>query len=381
MEALPDSLIVLGAHARLQKSADVTYPYRQDSNFWYLTGINEPDIILVVDTKSGKSTLLLPVQNDYQKEWDGAVDAKELIRCSGVDAVDSIEELELILKHAKAHSLQICTLAPSPELVEPYGFYSNPSRRKLYEKIITIEQKPKDIRIELARLRQVKDALEIDAIQEAIAITHNTLNEIKESLRMYKTETDIERAITVGFYKHGGDGHAYEPIIAGGKNASIIHYNKNAAKLPTNGLLLLDVGASFNGYAADISRTWAMGKTSERQKDVFKHVQSLQQKAFQKLKAGVNLREYQKEMEQEAQKVMSKLGVTLDKYPHGFSHFLGLDVHDAGDYEQELPEHALITVEPGIYLPKEGIGVRIEDDVLITKTGIQVLSEDIPRDL
>jgi Xaa-Pro aminopeptidase len=143
----------------------------------------------------------------------------------------------------------------------------------------------------------------------------------------------------------------------------------------------LDVGAEYLGYSADISRTWSVGNATKRQVDVYQAVLELQDKAFNMLKPGVYVREYQELMEKEAISVVAKLGASFvgDKFPHGFSHFLGIDVHDAGDYEQPLQENSVITVEPGIYLPIEGIGVRIEDDVRITKNGIEILSKNIPR--
>jgi Xaa-Pro aminopeptidase len=146
---------------------------------------------------------------------------------------------------------------------------------------------------------------------------------------------------------------------------------------------LLDVGAKKYGYSADISRTWIYGKPSDRQRAIYDAVLQLQDKAFSMLKPGVLLREYQQEMEKAASKLMKKLhsDTENEKYPHGFSHFLGIDVHDAGDYESPLVEGMVLTVEPGLYLYDERIGVRIEDNVIVTKNGIKNLSEHIPRDL
>lgn len=380
-EALPNSLVVVAAHAQLQLSSDIPYPFRQDSSFWYLCGINEPDLVLVVDTKTGKSCLLLPEQNDYQKEWDGKLNERELKKRSGVESVAGLSELQGLLRQAKKQSQQICHLAPLPEKVEPYGFYSNPARRLLLEQIQEIEAKPKDVRRELARLRQIKSDEELEAITQAIKITADTLRLAKEGLNNFKTENELNNFITAQFYSSGAEGHGYEPIIASGANAATIHYKGNAAPIKNNTLLLLDVGAKVSGYSADISRTWVVGKASDRQKVVFDAVVWLQQQAFSALKPGVKIREYQQMMEELTAKELKKLGVVAGKYPHGFSHFLGLDVHDAGDYEQPLQAGSVLTVEPGIYLPDEKIGVRIEDNVLITKNGIENLSADIPVEL
>lgn len=381
MESLPNSLIVVAGHVGLQMSADTSYPFRQDSNFWYLAGINEPGLVLVIDTKKGETTLLIPEQNDYQKEWDGENKFAEFKTNSGVHNICERSDLSQILKGGKKRGLQICYNAPAPEVVEPYGFYSNPARRLVELEIKLVISEPKDVRIEIARLRQIKQLIEIEALQRAVDITGDTLAEVKQKLSQFKTEKELERAISSGFFTYGGDGHGYEPIVASGKNACVLHYNKNTDILHKNALTLLDVGALSDGYSADISRVWAIGTHTDKQKAVFEAVCALQDKAFSVLGPGVKLREYQKEMETYAFKALKKFGVKTDIYPHGFSHFLGLDVHDAGDYDAPLTPGSVITVEPGIYLSSEGIGVRIEDNILITEKGIKNLSIGIPRSL
>ena len=380
-QAVPGMLIVIPAHCSVQQSADMAYPFRQDSNFWYLTGLNEPDMLVVINTKTCMSYLLVPEQNDYQKEWDGVRDVAELKEISGVDEVLARSDLAKMVRDARARSLKIGYVEPLAERVEPYGFYSNPARRLLEKEIKKIEPKPVDVRIELARLRQIKQPVEISAIQQAIDCTEKSLKNVKTRLQDYTNEKEIERAITVEFFKNGSDGHAYEPIIASGRNASIIHYNNNNRAVEKDNLLLLDVGATVHGYAADISRTWVIGKPNDRHKAVYDAVVQLQQDAYSLLKTGVIIREYQKNMEEKAAQALRKLAIKPGVYPHGFSHFLGLDVHDAGDYEAPIPAGTVLTVEPGIYIPEEGIGVRIEDNVLVTETGIRILSEKIPQEL
>ncbi len=381
-EALLDSLILIPAHSLLQSSADTPFPFRQDSNFWYLTGLDEPNLVLSIDTNSGRTNIFLPEQNDYQKLWDGELKATEYQNISGITEFLQRSDLRKQLVKAKKQGLQICYLAPLPELVEPYGFYSNPARRTLETEIKLIEPKPKDIRLELARLRQIKQPIEIEALQKAIDITTITLKDVKTRLADFKTEKEIERALSAGFFNNGADGHGYEPIVASGKNATTIHYMRNNDSVDNKSMILLDVGACVGYYSADISRTWSIVKPSPRQLEVFEAVEELQNRAYSLLKPGVLIKEYQKTMEEEAAKTMKNLGVTKkQQYPHGFSHFLGLDVHDAGDYDAPLKENSVMTVEPGIYLPEEGIGVRIEDDVFITKTGIKILSKNIPTSL
>lgn len=378
---LKNHLLVIPAHSSMQYSADVPYPFRQDSNFWYLTGINEPDLVLLIDTSNGDERLLLPAQNDYQKEWDGENETLTFKKVSGIQQYDSLESLKTHLKSAQKRHVTIGYLAPLPEIVQPYGFYANPSRRRILQTIQEVEPEPTDVRGTIARLRQIKQPQEITAIQKAIDITAEALADVKARLSIFKTEKEIERALTIGFYGSEGDGHAFEPIIASGKNAATIHYKKNDAALEGHSLLLLDVGARFSGYAADISRVWAVGSPSDRQLEVYETLADIQQKALTMLKPGITVREFQKKVEDYAHKKQAAIGIHHDDYPHGVSHFLGFDVHDAGDYELPLSDGMVVTVEPGIYLPDEGIGVRIEDDVLITKSGTTVLSKAIPKSL
>lgn len=378
-EKLPGSLIVLAAHTRVQQSADMAYPFRQDSNFWYFTGLREPDIWLVLDSEKNESRLLFDEQSSYAIEWEGERDTAHYTRCSGIESFGLKTELPTILKRAISKHKRICYLEPAAERLEPYGFMTNPARRLLAEMLKKYVPDLHDIRLDIAQLRQLKRPEELSSIQRAIDVTALALENARKSMASFQNEKDIERFISSEFYKNGADGHAYEPIIAGGVNAATIHYQSNNAQLDKERLLLLDVGASCDGYAADISRTWAMVKPTKRQEEIYDAVAELQQIAFTKLKPGVLLREYQHEMEEEAAKMRKKLGKDESPFPHGFSHFLGLDVHDAGDYAAPLQPDMVLTVEPGFYFADESIGVRIEDNVRITKTGIEVLSKQIPR--
>lgn len=386
-ESLPNTLIVIAANSLLQSSVDLAFPFKQDSNFWYLCGMSEPDYLLVMDTDEGSSTILTPELNEYQLEWDWQISTEIIKQQSGIENFGTIDSIDEILKAAKSRGLEIAVVGAPPERVEPYGFYSNPARRNLIDKITSIldckTEVIKDVRLEIARLRQVKQACEIKAIQKAIDITGNSMQEVKRNLKSFSNEKHVERFLSAEFYRNGSDGHGFEPIIASGKNASIIHSNRNIGNIHKNDLILLDVGAELDNYTADISRTWALGKPSKRQKELYNAVLEIQEIGFSMLKPGVYLKNFQKELELKTRKILKKLNCSTadDPFPHGFSHFLGIDVHDAGDYELPLAENMVITIEPGIYLSDEGIGIRIEDNVRITKTGIVVMSNAIPRDL
>lgn len=381
--ALPNHLLVFCTHSLVQSSADLAFPFRQDSSFWYLTGLAIPDVWLVLDTATNQTTLLLPELNEYQKQWEGEFDERRITEVSGISNFSSKDSIGTFLRTAEKEGKTVGYLEPLTERVEPYGFYANPARRLLKIEITKHVKDPKDARLPLARLRQIKQPLEIEAIQQAIDVTTQTLDEVHSRLEAFSSEKELERAITAGFYTYGSDGHAYEPIVASGQNASIIHYNKNCDKIAKNQLILLDVGAQVDGYAADISRTWSVQHPTNRQQELFEATLELQNTAMNMLKPGVLLRDYQEDMEKHTLKMMKQLKCANpnDKYPHGFSHFLGLDVHDAGDYDAPLQPGSVLTVEPGIYLAEEAIGIRIEDNVLITEAGIKNLSEKIPRRL
>ncbi len=380
---LPGHLIILTAHSLVQSAADLAFPFRQDGSFWYFSGLDEPDLILTIDSDSGESAVYLPSQNDYQKEWDGAHNKNDMQMTSGVDEIRFKSDLNRILNKAMKQGKKIGYLPPLPDRVEPYGFYANPARKHLEASLLDAgisKDDLVDVRKQVARLRQVKQPEELQAIKEAINITGKALSEIKSQLNSFNNEKDIERALSAAYYSRGADGHAFQPIIANAKNAATIHYEKNNAKLQ-EGLILLDVGAQYAGYASDISRTWSIGAPSERQQELWSACLEIQEYAIALLGPGVTIREYQKKTEAFAEKQFKKLKCSMASkpFPHGFSHFMGIDVHDAGLYDEPLVPGSVITVEPGIYLPDEGIGMRVEDNVLITENGVEILSKNIPK--
>ncbi|HMT18590.1 MAG TPA: Xaa-Pro aminopeptidase [Candidatus Saccharibacteria bacterium] len=376
---LPDSIVFIPAHVRLQQSADMAYPFRQDNNFLYLTGLHEPDLWMMLDCDKNEATLLFDEQSDYAKEWEGERDTTDISRRSGIKRFGSKAELGSLVKRALKQKKTICYLEPAPERLEPYGFITNPARRFLTERLKMHATELQDIRLDIARLRQIKQPVELESIQRAIDITATGLRNTRESLKTFQNEKDIERFLSAEFYMNGAEGHAYEPIIAGGINAATIHYQSNDAQIDHKSLLLLDVGARYDGYAADISRTWAFREPTKRQTEIFKAVEELQEIAFSKLKPGVKLRDYQSEMEKVAADIRKKLGKDVSPFPHGFSHFLGLDVHDAGDYASPLEPNMVLTVEPGFYFADEHIGIRLEDNIRITDSGIENMSKQIPK--
>lgn len=383
--------IVITANGLLQRSGDTTYPFQQDANFWYLTGIEEPDAVLVMD--KGKEYLIVPFREGSRAAFDGAISTEILARRSGIETIlgtkEGWKQLGVRLQKVK----HVATIAAPPAFIDAYGMYTNPARRTLLRRMKEHNAQIEllDIAEHLVRLRMVKQPLELQAIQGAIDITAATLREITRpnKLANYAHEYEIEAELTRGFRKRGSRGHAFDPIIASGSNATTIHYLENSAALASDELIVMDVGAEYEQYAADITRTVSQAAPSRRQEQVLEAVLEVQQYAFSLLRPGVILKAYEEDIEHFMGEKLRELGLikTIESenvrkyYPHAASHHLGLNVHDVSDYTRPLEANMVITVEPGIYIPEEAIGVRIEDDVRITETGIEILTADLPSRL
>jgi Xaa-Pro aminopeptidase len=386
-----DAPIVLTSNGLLQRNGDNTFPFRQDSSFWYLTGIEEPDIVLVMD--KGKEYLVVPSRDLGRAAFDGSINDDDLRRRSGIATIlnetDGWEQLVSQFKRAK----RLATLAAAPRYIKQYGLYTNPARARLISLIKKHEPDIEilDLREHLAHMRMIKQPEELTAIQKAIDITVDGFKATtaKPALGKYGYEFEIEADLSRAFRRGGASGHAFSPIVASGLRACTLHNVSNEGKLASGELVVLDIGAEYNHYAADITRTIAFGPASKRQQAVHQAVVETQDYALGLLKPGAILRDYEKQVEDFIGKQMRRLGlikrVEHDAvrrfYPHATTHFMGLDVHDTGDYSQPLQAGMVLTCEPGIYIPEESIGIRIEDDVLITKTGNKVLTKRLPRTL
>lgn len=381
--------IVITAAGLLQQGGDSTYPFHQDANFWYLTGIDMPDLVLVID--KDKEYLIRPPRSEVSNTFDGVFEAASLSKNSGIaevlDEKLGWKRLNSRIKKVK----HVATLAPLATYVDVFGFYTNPARATLMARIKETNPnvEPLDLRQHLSIMRMVKQPVELTAIRRAVDNSVQTFKDARKSLHKQEYEYELEAILSYGFRRRGSDGHAYAPIVAAGKNACTLHYEANNQKISDNDLVLIDAGAQVNRYAADISRTYSKGSPNKRQRNIYDAVIEVQDYAFSQLKPGISIRENEKLVEQFMGEKLRSLGliknVERDEirkfFPHATSHFLGLDVHDSGDYGRLLEPGVVLTVEPGIYVPDEAIGVRIEDDVVITKDGIDILSKKLSRDL
>ncbi len=386
--------IIITAHGSLQRGSDEAYPFQQDTNFWYLTGINDPDIILVMD--KGRDYLIVPTISDVQQIFDGGVDPDELTRISGITTIFQTKEGWKQLESRVKRVQHVATLAPPAAYIDVWGMYTNPARAALAKRLKGINEDLEllDLRSHLARMRMVKQEPELEALRKAIDITIDTLKDVTKpnKLSKYAFEYELEADITQGFRKRGAGGlagHAFTPIVASGKRACTMHNVQNDGPLSSDELIVLDVGADYGQYSADISRTVISGEPTRRQRAVHEAVLAVQEYGFSLLKPGVLMQEFEEQIVAYMGEKLRELGLikTINEesvrayFPHATSHFLGLNTHDAGDYQRPLEPGVVITVEPGIYIPEEGIGIRIEDDVLITQDGIEILTDRLPRRL
>jgi Xaa-Pro aminopeptidase len=284
----------------------------------------------------------------------------------------------------------VATLAAAPPYIKELGMYTNPARAELIKQLKEANETIEllDLRPQLALMRVIKQPTELAALQEAIDITIKGLKYVQK--HQYAHEYEIEAALTNNFRKAGAQGHGFTPIVSAGAHACVLHQEENNGSVGARDLLTLDVGAEVDHYTADITRTYSQSKNpTKRQKAVHAAVLAVQDYAFTLIKPGAFIKENEQLVEHYMGEKLRELGLikTIDKesvrtyFPHATSHFLGLDAHDTGDYSRPLEPGMVLTVEPGIYIPKEGIGVRIEDDVLVTPKGNKILSARLPRDI
>jgi Xaa-Pro aminopeptidase len=382
--AVRKDVIVVASNHSMQRSNDASYIFEQEANFWYLTGIAAADWWLVIEKK--RSILVAPDVDEIHRIFDGSLSNSEALEQSGVDQVLSHLEGERLLIELKDKNATISTIGEDPHK-KHYDFGLNSGPVDMLAKLQQLFGTVDDCRKLLSKLRAVKQPQEITLIRNAIALTIDAFKQVKNNFRQYAFEYEIEADFTHYFRSHGATGHAYDPIVATGKNACTLHYIKNQTALADGEVVLLDVGVRLSGYAADITRTYAYGYVSERYKSVHLAVENAHKEIIALLKPGLSVKEYFDKVDVIMVTAIGNLGLLKEKsdyrryFPHSISHGLGIDVHDSlGGPEVFLPGMVL-TVEPGIYIPEEGVGVRIEDDILITEDGHENLSSDLPTSL
>jgi len=401
LQRLGNGVAIVPTAPERVRNRDTHHPYRFDSYFWYLTGFPEPEAVLVlVGGEQPQSLLFCRGKNEEREIWDGFRYGPEAAReAFGVDAAYPIEELDTRLPEL---------LADRTRLWHSIGHDSEWDAR-IAAALNTVRGQSRagkrapaeirDLRAELDQLRLVKDAHELDCMQRAADIASAGHARAMAACHPGMAEYELEAELTYEFRRRGASAHAYPPIVAGGANACILHYVENDKLLADGTLVLIDAGCEVEGYASDITRTFPVGgRFSGPQKDAYEIVLATQAAAIAAIRPGAHFMTPHEAAVRVLTQGMVDLGLLkgdLDTliegkaysrfYMHRTGHWLGLDVHDAGEYKEGdnwmlLQPGMTLTVEPGLYIrPGEGvpehlhgIGIRIEDDVAVTATGCHV---------
>ncbi|MGH1017618.1 aminopeptidase P family protein [Bacillus mycoides] len=390
VNTLPDeSITILFAGQAPHMSADAHYKFVPNRNFYYLTGIDEPNVIFMLKKfgNSVEETLFIEKSDPVMEKWDGKTVSKEdAEQISGIKKVVYIESLEKTM----ANTLFTENVKHLYLDLERREWKGTETKTLAFAKYVR-EQYPHvligNVYPHICELRVFKTEEEIEIIKEAIAVTkegiYNVLKHAKADVMEYELEAHFDFTLKSSGIKH----HAFNTILASGKNATVLHYEDNDAQIQNGDLVLLDLGAQKDYYNADISYTFpASGTFSSRQKQIYNIVLKALKETTELIKPGLKftaLNEHTKKVLAEECKAIGLIqeDEELSKYYyHGVSHFLGLDTHDVGTYKDRvLEEGMVITIEPGLYIEEESIGIRIEDDILITKDGYENLSKDIIR--
>jgi Xaa-Pro aminopeptidase len=350
----------------------------QESNFYYLTGWRQPGAILLLTPEPGSQpfeVLFLPRRDPEREKWTGRKMGPEDSQVSAVTGFHNVlptTRFEATLRQQLEHYSAIYT-AGEPAV----------SRLRALAPVRDVQDATRAI----ARLRMHKSAAELALIQNAIDITLDAHRAAWKRAAPGLYEYQVASAMTSIYADRGCERSAYAPIVGAGPDSTILHYSQNSGRMNRGELLLMDVGAECSGYAADITRTIPVGaRFSQRQREIYEIVLGAQNAVIAAIKPGMYLsKPYPNNLTKIAFDYINthgkdSHGKPLGKYfTHGVSHHVGLDVHDATDFSEPLAEGEVITVEPGIYLPEENIGIRIEDMVVVTKDGARLLSGALPR--
>jgi len=391
------SIAIVNANDEMPRSGDQTFGYRQNSDLFYLTGLDQEKCILVLcpghPLENLREVLFTVKTNDLMVTWNGYKYTHEDVRkISGIKTVKWTEDFDFTLKEMMS---QVQTVYLNQN--EYIKFFTDVPYRDLRFAEKMRHEFPVHSFERLAplitSLRTAKQPQEIEQIRKACKITGDGFKRVLRYVKPGVTEYEVEAEFTHEFIRQGCNGHAYNPIIASGKNACILHYVNNDLICNDGDLLLMDVGAEYGLYCADMTRTIPVnGKFTPRQRQVYEAVLRLLNAGTAMLTPGNTNDNWHKAICNLMEKELVGLGLITQEdirnqdpgnpaffryYMHGSGHFLGLDVHDVGSKQQPFEYGAVMTCEPGIYIPEEGIGIRLENDVMVADEPVNLMA-DIP---
>jgi Xaa-Pro aminopeptidase len=393
------------------RSNDTQFPFRQDSDFWYLTGFDHPDAIAVFRTTDDPEfTLFVQPRDRAAETWNGVrpgiEGAKDIF---GADAAYSIDELDQHLPRLLEGAKRVFhTLGRDAEFDRKLMAHQESFRNRSKQGFEPASEFI-DLRSILHEMRLIKDAGEIEVMRRAADISREAHLEAAKLAQDGRMEYELEAAIGHVFRRRGGSGPAYTSIVAGGANATILHYVRNDQPLRSGELVLIDAGVELEGYASDVTRSYPVGGRFEGEgRAIYEVVLAAQEACIAAVRPDTTLPDLHQIALRDLTEGLVSLGILsgevdglLEKeayrpyYMHGTSHWLGLDVHDCGAYtlskqQRKLEPGMVFTIEPGLYIPADdpdaperfrGIGVRIEDDVAVTEDGVEDLTAAIPKEL
>ena len=385
-----NSLLILYSGENVHRNADAYYPFEENKHFFYLTGLRRENMALVMKKVDGScaTVLYIPQADPGAERWTGKmVTVEEAKAVSGIQDVRFTQRFDAQMQYMlNGSDIRVCYFDCYRNQLSDLPDYNLAKARQFAADFPGISIR--NLWRMAAKLRMQKDPDEIEKISQAIAVTRQGLEEVmstlKPGMKEYQAQANYEHVL----YYQGTEGPSFPTIAGSGKNGCMLHYETNQDVCEDGTLLLMDLGAKFNGYCADITRTYPVnGKYSERQRQVYEVVLAANRKVAEVAKPGMTLRELNEITKDVLAEGCIRLGLIESKdeigtyYMHGVSHHLGIDVHDvtaAGN--EKLQPGAIITDEPGLYIDEWEIGIRIEDDLLITEDGCVVLSEAVIRD-
>jgi Xaa-Pro aminopeptidase len=390
-----DSPILLWGYAGREEVSEA-YVFAQEENFYYLTGHNEEGAGLIIfpakhalaaPADLPTEILFLPAKDPAKEKWNGVrmspsdpgIEAR-----TGFASVQDFSGMRAVIEHWVPLYANFYTILPYDKEM---GGYPHEKQVVDWLQLVAPQAKLKDIRSSVEALRQIKSPGELEFLQQAIDVSLDAHFAAMKMMRPGLFEYQIAAKMVEVHAMGGSEAEGYAPIVGAGPNSTVLHYDKLARKIQDGDIVVMDVGAQYSGYSADITRTIpANGKFTPRQREIYEIVLAAQNAALAAMKPGADVcRKGNKSAYRIAYDYINSHGKDLHGKPlgqyfiHGLSHDIGLNVHDPGSSCEPLQPGMVVTNEPGIYIPEENIGVRIEDDVLITETGNKLLSARLPR--
>lgn len=397
----PDSVAIFYSNAQVIRSGDTYYPFRQNNGLFYLSGLDQPASVVVLFPDCAKDgfqeVAFIQRPDAFTRQWEGSFLSQDEARAiSGIDQVLWVDEMDRILHElillAKRVYLNIPEHLHQRELQHDANWQNG---RKLQERYPA--HKYHRAQPVLRKLMAIKSEEEIALMQKAVDITGQTLAAVLPQVRPGLMEYELEADITAHLLRRRATGHAYPPVIASGHNSCVLHYQQNNQRCADGEVLLLDFGAEYANYAADVTRTVPVnGEFTARQQQVYEAVLKVLYEATALFVPGTTLDDIQQQVGQLMQAELVALGLLSQKeiagqsaqYPaykkyfmHSIAHHVGMDAHDMSNRYDPIQAGMVFAVEPGIYLPHENLGIRLENIVLVTDHGPHELTKNIPVEM